>query len=163
MDPKRIDVLAVNPCDTSSVRVLTGLTGPSFLALVGELERRIGTESTGRPWSLALADRVLLVACYYRSDVTVRQLAAAFGVTHSAVGRVLGHLGPHLALRPVAHRRMRTGEYLVAGGGGSASRRADDQVRSVRLVVQVGTRLVLAAEQRTHPSETQYSHIRDKN
>jgi hypothetical protein len=34
----------------------------------------------GQPWSLPLEDRVLLVAAYWRTNLTLRQLAPLFGV-----------------------------------------------------------------------------------
>jgi len=38
----------------------------------------------GQPWSLPLEDRVLLVAAYWRTNLTLRQLAPLFGVSKSA-------------------------------------------------------------------------------
>lgn len=34
----------------------------------------------GRPWSLSLGDRALLVAAYWRTNLTMRQLAPLIGV-----------------------------------------------------------------------------------
>lgn len=64
--------------------------------------RRKGAEAVrrGRPWSLALEDRALLVAAYWRTNLTMRQLAPPFGVSKSAVDRIIDHLGPMLALQP---------------------------------------------------------------
>jgi hypothetical protein len=50
---------------------------------------------------LSLADRVLLVAVYYRTNVTYRQVALLFGISMSAAGRVVDHLAPLLALAPI--------------------------------------------------------------
>ena len=36
---------------------------------------------TGRRWSLPLADRVLLIAVYYRTNLTLRQITLLFGVS----------------------------------------------------------------------------------
>ena len=47
----------------------------------------------GRPWALTLPDRFLLVAVYWRTNLTMRQLGALFGVSHSAVHRVIDILG----------------------------------------------------------------------
>ncbi|WP_346186890.1 transposase family protein, partial [Streptomyces osmaniensis] len=41
----------------------------------------------GRPWSLPLAERVLMVAVYYRTNLTMRQLGPLFGVSSSTVCR----------------------------------------------------------------------------
>jgi hypothetical protein len=45
-----------------------------------------GGEQTGsgRKWGLPLADRVLLIATYYRTNLTLRQVAVLFGVSKSA-------------------------------------------------------------------------------
>ncbi|WP_225656252.1 transposase family protein [Streptomyces pseudogriseolus] len=54
----------------------------------------------GRPWRLPLAERVLLVAVNYRTNLTMRQLAPLFGVSPATVCRVIQRLGPLLALEP---------------------------------------------------------------
>src|SRR5699024_536160 len=59
----------------------------------------------GRQWRLPLADRVLLVAAYWRTNLTMRQLGLLFGVSHSAAHRVIDSIGPLLALAPVRRRR----------------------------------------------------------
>ncbi|GAA1550244.1 hypothetical protein GCM10009731_00140 [Streptomyces globosus] len=53
----------------------------------------------GRPWSLPLEDRALLVSAYGRTNLTMRQLAPLFGVSKSAADRIINHLGPMLALQ----------------------------------------------------------------
>jgi hypothetical protein len=68
----------------------------------------------GRPWSLPLEDRVLLVAAYRRTNLTQRQLAPLFGVSKSAAGRVIDHLGPALALQQ--RKRFRKDTALVVDG-----------------------------------------------
>lgn len=64
--------------------------------------RREGADPVrkGRPWSLPLEDRVLLVSAYWRTNLTMRQLAPLFGISKSAADRNIDHLGPALALRP---------------------------------------------------------------
>jgi hypothetical protein len=52
----------------------------------------------GRQWRLDLPDRVLGVATYWRTNLTMRQLGTLFGVSHSAVRRVVDSIGPLLAL-----------------------------------------------------------------
>lgn len=54
----------------------------------------------GRPWNLPLEDRVLLITAYWRTNLTLRQLAPLFGISKSTAGRDINHLGPLLALRP---------------------------------------------------------------
>ncbi|MBE1603964.1 hypothetical protein HEB94_000812 [Actinopolymorpha pittospori] len=58
--------------------------------------RARGGELTGagRRWGLGLEDRVLLVAVYYRTNLTLRQVALLFGISKSAAGRVVDHLAP---------------------------------------------------------------------
>ncbi|MFK4066278.1 transposase family protein [Streptomyces sp. NPDC029674] len=82
-------------------------TGPSprrFTKLVTAL-RRAGVDATrrGRPWSLSLEDRTLLVTAYWRTNLTKRQLAPLFGISKSAADRIIDHLGPLLALQPWRH------------------------------------------------------------
>ncbi|GAA3289335.1 hypothetical protein GCM10020295_00990 [Streptomyces cinereospinus] len=80
-------------------------TGPSttlsprqFSKLISAL-RREGADPvrTVWPWSLPLEDRVLLVAAYWRTNLTLRQLAPLCGVSKSAADRIVDHLGPALA------------------------------------------------------------------
>ncbi len=68
----------------------------------------------GRQWSLPLEDRVLLVTAYWRTSLTLRQLAPLFGVSKSTAGRVINHLGPLLALQP--RRRFAKGTVLIVDG-----------------------------------------------
>lgn len=68
----------------------------------------------GRPWSLPLEDRVLLVAAYWRTNPTMRQLAPLFGISKSAADRIVDHLGPHLALQ--LRRRFAMETVLIVDG-----------------------------------------------
>lgn len=68
----------------------------------------------GRPWSLPLEDRVLLVAAYWRTNLTLRQLAPLFGISKSAADRTIDHLGPSLSLQP--RERFRKGTALIVDG-----------------------------------------------
>jgi hypothetical protein len=68
----------------------------------------------GRPWGLPLADRVLLVAAYWRTNLTVRQLGPFFGVSKSAAARIIDHLGPKLALQP--RKRFAKDTVLIVDG-----------------------------------------------
>lgn len=58
--------------------------------------------------------RVLLIAAYWRTNLTLRQLAPLFGVSKSAADRIVDHLGPSLALQP--RRRFRKDTVLIMGG-----------------------------------------------
>jgi hypothetical protein len=78
----------------SWIAPFTGLSLRSFGKLVTVL-RREGADAVGRgrPWSLALEDRTLLVAAYWRTNLTMRQLALLLGVSKSAVDRIIGNPG----------------------------------------------------------------------
>lgn len=88
----------------------TGLSPRRFSKLITEL-RREGADPVrkGRPGSLPLENRVPLVAAYWRTNLTLRQIAPLSGISKSAVDRIIGHLGPALALQP--RRRFRKNPY----------------------------------------------------
>jgi len=90
------------------IRPFTGLTPAQFRRLVRVVAQRGGQEicdgRPGRQWALDLADRVLLVAAYWRTNVTMRQIGPLFGVSHCAAHRVIDTVGPLLALAPVRRR-----------------------------------------------------------
>lgn len=77
------------------IEPFSGLLRRVFDRLVRQLERE-GADAArrGRPWSLTLADRVLLVAAYWRTNLTLRQLAPMFGISKSDAG------ADRCALRP---------------------------------------------------------------
>jgi hypothetical protein len=64
---------------------------------------------------LSLADRVLLVAVYYRTNLTYRQIALLFGVSKSAVDRVVDQIAPLLALAPVTKKHSPDTVLIVDG------------------------------------------------
>ncbi len=104
----------------------------------------------GRPWSLTLEDRVLLVAAYWRTNLTLRQLAPQFGVSKSAADRIINHLGPSLALQP--RKRFRKGTVLIVDGTLVPTRdhTVAEQSKNYRystnhqVVIDADTRLVVA-------------------
>lgn len=93
----------------------TGLSPRNFGKLVTVL-RREGADAVrkGRPWSLPLEDRALLVAAYWRTNLTMRQLAPLFGISKSAADRIIDHLGPMLALQP--RKRFAKDTVLIVDG-----------------------------------------------
>ncbi|MFE4306355.1 transposase [Streptomyces sp. NPDC056517] len=108
----------ITASEPSWIAPFTGLGPRCFDTLVTQL-RREGADAVrrGRPWSLPLEDRVLLVTAYWRTNLTLRQLAPQFGVSKSAADRIighLGHLGPLLALKP--RRRFRKDTVLIVDG-----------------------------------------------
>lgn len=74
-------ITASEPC---WIAPFTGLSLRQFGKLITAL-RREGADAVrkGRPWSLPLEDRVLLVAAYWRTNLTLHQLAPLFGVSKS--------------------------------------------------------------------------------
>lgn len=104
----------------------------------------------GRPWSLPLEDRVLLVTAYWRTNLTLRQLAPLFGVSKSTAGRVITHLGPLLALRP--RKRFAKDTVLIVDGTLVPTRdhQVAEQSKNYRystnyqVVIDADTRLVVA-------------------
>jgi Helix-turn-helix of DDE superfamily endonuclease/Transposase DDE domain len=102
---------------------------------------------------LPLAYRVLLVAAYYRTNLTMRQLAPLFGIKTAAVHRIIDRLGPYLALAPSPRRHgpdtvpivdgtlVPTRDRTVAAPAKNYRYSANMQVlidASTRLVVAVG-------------------------
>ena len=100
----------------SWIPAFTGLSEQQFRTLVGIVADR-GAEQcgVGRRWGLSLADRVLLVAVYYRTNLTLRQVAPLFGVSKSAAGRIVEHLAGYLVLAPVEDRHPGDTVLIVDG------------------------------------------------
>ncbi|MCQ4079693.1 transposase [Streptomyces sp. RB6PN25] len=105
----------ITASEPSWIEPFSGLSPRAFGKLVTVL-RREGADAPGRgrPWSLPLEDRVLLVAAYWRTNLTMRQLAPLFGVSKSAADRIIDHLGPLLALQP--RKRFRKDAVLIVDG-----------------------------------------------
>ncbi|MEU1666300.1 transposase [Streptomyces sparsogenes] len=105
----------ITASEASWIAPLTGLSPRQFTKLVTAL-RREGTNPVrkGRPWGLPLEDRVLVVAAYWRTNLTLRQLAPLFGVSKSAADRIIARLGASLALQP--RKRFRRDTVLIVDG-----------------------------------------------
>ncbi|MET9386366.1 transposase [Streptomyces sp. NPDC002928] len=105
----------ITASEPSWITPFSGLSPRQFGKLVAAL-RREGADAArrGRPWSLALEDRVLLVAAYWRTNLTMRQLAPLFGVSKSAVDRIIVQLGPLVSLQP--RRRFAKDTVLIVDG-----------------------------------------------
>lgn len=79
----------------------TGLRMRQFERLLKVVRERGGDgPGGGRPWCLPPADRILLVAVYYRTNLAMRQLAPLFGVPPATVCRVIQRMRPLLAIEP---------------------------------------------------------------
>jgi hypothetical protein len=105
----------ITASEPSWITPFAGLSPRCFGKLLSAL-RRDGADviHRGRPWSLPLEDRVLLVTAYWRTNLTLRQLAPLFGVSKSTAGRVINHLGPLLALQP--RKRFAKDTVLIVDG-----------------------------------------------
>ncbi|MEU9662466.1 transposase [Streptomyces chartreusis] len=105
----------ITASEPSWIAPFTGLIPRDFSRLVTVLRREgADTVRPGRPWGLPLEDRVLLVAAYWRTNLTLRQLALLFGVSKSAADRIIDHVGPLFALK--ARRRFRKDAVLIIDG-----------------------------------------------
>ncbi len=99
----------------SWISPFTGLSPQQFGTLITALRKEGAVPvRRGRPWGLPLEDRVLLVIAYWRTNMTLRQLAPHFGISKSAADRIIGHLGPSLALRQ--RQRSRKDAVLIVDG-----------------------------------------------
>ncbi|WDV31007.1 transposase family protein [Streptomyces sp. AD16] len=105
----------ITASEPSWIAPFTGLSPRQIGKLVTVL-RREGADAVrkGQPWSLSLEDRALLVAAYWRTNLTMRQLAPLFGVSKSAADRIIDHLGPMLALQP--RKRFARDTVLIVDG-----------------------------------------------
>lgn len=105
----------VTASEPSWTAPFTGLSARDFRKLMTAL-RCEGVEMVrpGRRWSLPLEDRVLLVATYWRTNLTLRQIAPLLGVSKSDGDRIIDRIGPQLALKP--RRRFREDTVLIVEG-----------------------------------------------
>ncbi|WP_282792759.1 transposase family protein [Streptomyces sp. CC224B] len=135
------------------VETFTGLWFIAFQRLLKVVRERGGDGTgMGRPWCLPLAERVLLVAVYCRTILTMRQLVPLFGVSPAMVCRVIQKLGPLLALeqtKPAAHVVDRL--WIVDGTlipvrdrRVAASSRNYRFSANVQVIIDADTRLVVA-------------------
>ena len=141
----------ITASEPSWISPFTGLNPRCFGKLLTAL-RRDGVDEVrrGRPRSLPLEDRVLLVAAYWRTNLTLRQLAPLFGISKSAADRIIDHLGPLLAPQP--RKRFRKDTVLIVDGTLVPTRdhAIAEQSKNYRystnhqVVIDADTRLVVA-------------------
>ncbi|MFF8589308.1 transposase family protein [Streptomyces althioticus] len=130
------------------VETFTGLRVTHFSGLLKVVRERGGNGTLrGRPWSLPLAERVLMVAVYYRTNLTMRQL------------------GPLLAIEPVSGTADAADRLWIVDGTlipvrdrkvGASSRNYRFSA-NVQVIVDADTRLVIAAA-RPAPGTTADAH-----
>lgn len=137
------------------IEVFTGLRPAQFRRLVQAVQikggRALAPARPGRPWALDLEDRVLLVAMYYRINLTMRQLAPLFGISSAAVGRIIDRHSPLLALAR-ARRKPKADEVAIVDGTlvptrdrtVAASSKNYRYSANLQVLVHAETRLVLA-------------------
>ncbi len=149
------------------VETFTGLRIDRFAKLVKVVKERGGNgPGGGRPWCLPLADRVLLVAVYYRTNLTMRQLAPLFGISPVTVCRVIHRLRPLLALgaapRPVADVDwlwIVDGTLIpVRDRSVAASSRNYRFSANVQVIIDADSRLVIASA-RPAPGNKADAHV----
>ncbi len=136
------------------VETFTGLRMRQFERLLKVVRERGGNgPGGGRPWCLPLADRVLLVAVYYRTNLTMRQLAPLFGVPSATVCRVIQRLRPLLALEQASRPADAVERLWIVDGTlipvrdrkvGASSRNYRFSA-NVQVIIDADTRLVVAA------------------
>jgi hypothetical protein len=122
------------------VETFTGLRMRQFEDLLRVVRERGGNgPGGGRPWCLPLTDRVLPVAVYYRTNLTMRQLAPLFAVLPATVCRVIQRLRPLLDLEPISRPADTTDRLWIVDGTlipvrdrkiGASSRNAPHQLSS---------------------------------
>lgn len=97
------------------IELFSGLSARQFAKLIRQLRSEgADPERRGRPWGLAFEGRVLLVTAYWRTNLTMRQIAALFGTSKSAADRIIDDLAPKLALRP--RKRYAPETVLIVDG-----------------------------------------------
>jgi DDE superfamily endonuclease/Helix-turn-helix of DDE superfamily endonuclease len=151
------------------VPVFSGLSMRQFRTLVRIVAARGGEQTgTGRRWGLSLADRVLLVAVYYRTNLTFRQVALLFGISKSATGRVVDHLAPMLVLAPVKKAHSPDTVLIVDGTlvpthdrSMSASSKNYRYSVNMQVVIDANTRLTVAIGKPTPGNHNDCSAYRD--
>ncbi|MGV9339880.1 transposase family protein [Streptomyces sp. NPDC003688] len=136
------------------VETFTGLRMRQFERLLKVVCERGGNgPGRGRPWCLPLAGRVLLVAVYYRTNLTMRQLAPLFGCSSTTVCRVIQRLRPLLAIKPATRPAEAVGRLWIVGGAlipvrdrkvGASSRNYRFSA-NVQVIIDADTKLVVAA------------------
>ncbi|MEU2625276.1 transposase family protein [Streptomyces sp. NPDC007157] len=148
------------------VETFTGLRLTQFSGLLKVVRERGGNGTLrGRPWSLPLGERVLLVAVYYRTNLTMRQLGPLFGVSSSTACRVIQRLGPLLTIEPVRRPTDAADRMWIVDGtliplrdrSVAASSRNYRFSANVQVIVDADTRLVIAAA-RPVPGTTADAH-----
>lgn len=149
------------------VETFTGSRIDRFAKLVKVVRERGGNgPGGGRPWCLPLPDRVLLVAVYYRTNLTMRQLAPLFGISPATVCRVIQRLRPLLALEPAPRPVADVDRLWIVDGTlipvrdrtVAASSRNYRFSANVQVIIDADSRLVVASA-RPAPGNKADAHV----
>ncbi len=145
-------IAAVLRAERVRVETFTGLRLAQFERLLKAVRDRGGNGTLrGRPWCLSLAERVSVVAVYYRTNLSKRQLRPLFGISSSTVCRVIQRLAPLLALEPVSRPGDAVDRLWIVDGTlipvrdrkvGSSSRNYRFSV-NVQVIADADTRLAI--------------------
>lgn len=125
----------------------TGLSPRAFGKPVTVL-RREGADAVrkGRPWGLPPEDRAPLVAAYWRTNLTMRQLAPLFGVSKWAADRIVDPPGPIRALQ--SRKRFAKDTVLIVDGTLVPTRDHTIAERSKSYWYSTGHQVVIDADTR---------------
>lgn len=99
---------------SASLASLTALAPRQLDAVIARL--RVTERRHGRPWSLPLRQRVVVLCTSLRTNLTLRELGALFAISRSQVHRILGDLTPRLgALLTLTVDADRRWSWIVDG------------------------------------------------
>ncbi|MFF8513537.1 transposase [Streptomyces sp. NPDC015492] len=142
------------------VETFTGLRIDRFAKLVRVVKERGGNgPGGGRPWCLPLA-------VYYRTKLTMRQLAPLFGISPATVCRVIHRLRPLLVLEPAPRPAADVDRVWIVDGTlipvrdrkvGASSRNYRFSA-NVQVIIDADTRLVIAPA-RPAPGNKADAHV----
>lgn len=79
------------------------------------LQRLRPERRRGRPWSRSLRQRVLITCVALRTNLTMRELAAAFQISKSTVHRIVASMTPRLAALQQDPPRDRRWSWVIDG------------------------------------------------
>jgi Helix-turn-helix of DDE superfamily endonuclease len=113
MQPQTTDIDLL-PYRWRNLLPLTGLTTSQVDTVYAIAQQRLPPRP-GRPCSLPLAVRVLLVLIHLRTNLTTRALAALFCTSQSAVDRIIHHLVPVLAQALQPNPAGDAGVWIIDG------------------------------------------------
>lgn len=101
--------------EPSWIAPFAGVAPGQFNRVVRALRRKgADVARRGWPWGIPLENRAILVAAYWRTNLTLRQLVPLFGDSKSAAGRIVRRVGPLLAFRP--RKRFHKDAVLIVDG-----------------------------------------------